>query len=223
MFPGVFAKKSAKWQAKLHQQVQFPAHPIILHGPNVVEPRDVAFYGPAKIAPMQYAGLTHAPQQFTSIMIVIQRQLERFCQLQTSLIGPVYPLPALLINFYRNGKDSMGLHSDKEVALGSCPFLVSLSLGAKCQFIFKHKTLPTKHSLILQDGTVLIMTGAAIQQNWKHGIFKEPTLTESRWNLSFRNYLTKAQVQQKLKYNNNNNNKKKQIKQLQKAFTKFKC
>ena len=46
---------------------------------------------------------------------------------------------SVLINYYRNGNDRVGLHSDDEKELGPLPSIASVSLGADRLFRLKHK------------------------------------------------------------------------------------
>ena len=46
---------------------------------------------------------------------------------------------SVLLNYYRDHRDSMGLHSDDEPELGERPILASVSLGEERTFILKHK------------------------------------------------------------------------------------
>ena len=46
---------------------------------------------------------------------------------------------SVLINFYRDGNDSNGWHSDDEKELGQNPIIASLSFGANRRFVMKHK------------------------------------------------------------------------------------
>lgn len=49
---------------------------------------------------------------------------------------------SLLCNLYRDEKDSVDWHSDDEPALGSCPVIASLSLGATRTFEMRKKPAP---------------------------------------------------------------------------------
>ena len=40
-----------------------------------------------------------------------------------------HPYNAVLLNLYRNGKDSNGWHADNETELGTNPIIASISLG----------------------------------------------------------------------------------------------
>jgi len=96
----------------------------------------------------------------------------------------------VLFNYYRNHRDSMGMHSDDEPELGERPILASLSLGEERTFILKHKrekdSKPVR--LKLASGSLLLMKGDT-QRCWKHGIDKESRPCGPRINLTFRRIL----------------------------------
>jgi len=89
-----------------------------------------------------------------------------------------------VLNYYRDGKDHVGFHSDREVNNGQ--IVVSVSLGAKRQFILKHKfRTGVKHTFTLRNGDVLILNDAAIKTKYKHAILKEKR-AGPRINITFR-------------------------------------
>ena len=55
----------------------------------------------------------------------------------------------VLVNLYRDGKDSNGWHADNEPELGKNPAIASLSLGATRRFDLKHNTTKEKISINL--------------------------------------------------------------------------
>ena len=79
---------------------------------------------------------------------------------------------SVLMNLYRNGNDSMGLHSDDEKELGEFPVIASLSLGAPRKIFFKHKFKKINFNINQNHGAVLVMSGET-QKYWKHEIKKE--------------------------------------------------
>ena len=90
-----------------------------------------------------------------------------------------------LLNYYRNGKDSMGWHADDEPELGKNPVIASVSLGAERKFQFKHKTIPKSLiNITLSPGSLLIMQGAT-QHHWLHQVPKVKDAGE-RINITFR-------------------------------------
>jgi alkylated DNA repair dioxygenase AlkB len=92
---------------------------------------------------------------------------------------------SVLLNYYRDERDSMGFHADDEKELGPEPAIASLSFGAPRTFILKHRRLPRQLKLALGDGSLLLMAGA-LQSHWVHGINKERQPCGPRINLTFR-------------------------------------
>jgi alkylated DNA repair dioxygenase AlkB len=95
---------------------------------------------------------------------------------------------SVLANLYRDGEDSMGLHSDNEKELGSNPVIASLSLGATRKIFFRHKYKKISFSIAQNQGDLLIMSGQT-QSFWKHEIKKEKKVLSPRVNLTFRNII----------------------------------
>ena len=92
---------------------------------------------------------------------------------------------SVLINYYRDGKDSNGWHSDDEPELGLNPVIASLSLGAPRDFHLRHKAnKQLTHKMNLTTGSLLIMSGTT-QKYWQHHIPKR-SKAEGRINLTFR-------------------------------------
>lgn len=98
---------------------------------------------------------------------------------------------SVLINYYRNGQDSVAWHADDEAELGDAAIIASVSLGAERVFQLKHKhSIPAqKYQLVLRNGSLLLM-GATMQQNWLHQLPKVPDLDDARINLTFRNIIS---------------------------------
>ena len=97
---------------------------------------------------------------------------------------------SVLINYYRNGKDSNGWHSDDEPELGVNPVIASLSLGAPRDFHLRHKAnKKCTHKMNLTNGSLLMMSGTT-QQYWQHHIPKRAK-AEGRINLTFRTIINR--------------------------------
>jgi|TARA_B110000240_G_scaffold186902_1_gene224038 alkylated DNA repair dioxygenase AlkB len=97
---------------------------------------------------------------------------------------------SVLINYYRNGQDSVAWHADDESELGESPVIASVSLGAERIFELKqkHQTPAKKYKLPLRHASLLIM-GGTMQQHWLHQLPKVQGLKEARINLTFRNII----------------------------------
>jgi alkylated DNA repair dioxygenase AlkB len=95
-----------------------------------------------------------------------------------------------LANFYRDGQDGMGWHSDDEPELGVRPVIASISLGETRRFSLKEKTQGAKAvHLELPHGSLLIMRGDT-QKNYRHGLAKTMKPMGERINLTYRNIFT---------------------------------
>ena len=90
-----------------------------------------------------------------------------------------------LVNYYRDGSDSVDWHADDEPELGVEPLIASLSLGVERVFQLRHRLTKQRISMTLPHGSLLLM-GAGIQSYWQHRIAKVANLQEPRVNFTFR-------------------------------------
>lgn len=148
---------------------------ISLFGKKIAIPRYEAFYALDGLSYI-YSGQYLTSHPFTPELLNLKLQIEQ-------LTGEKFN--SVLINLYRNGNDSNGWHADNEKVLGRNPFIVSLSLGAARRFDLVHLFTKEKQSIILENGSLLIM-GGEIQHFWKHQIAKTKKVNEPRINLTFR-------------------------------------
>ena len=153
---------------------------ISLFGKSHLQPRLVAWYGDPD-ASYRYSGLTLEPLPWTVQLQALKSRVE-------SLAGASFN--SVLLNYYRDQDDAMGLHADDEPELGPQPVIASLSLGETRTLVFKHRhdraIKPVK--IPLSSGSLLIMQGDT-QANWKHGINRQAAPCGPRVNLTFRRIL----------------------------------
>ena len=97
------------------------------------------------------------------------------------------PLISVLLNYYRDGADSMGWHRDREPELGKNPTIASISLGGIRRFVLQHSRQAdmTRLELRPEHGSLLLMRGAT-QQFWRHCVPKTRKVVAPRVNLTFR-------------------------------------
>jgi alkylated DNA repair dioxygenase AlkB len=156
--------------------IQWQQDQIKLFGKTVAIPRFSAWYGENDVA-YTYSGLTLKAKPWNESLLSIKNKIEAFA-------GEHYN--SVLLNWYRNGMDSMGWHADDEKELGENPIIASLNFGATRQFVLRSKA--NKNSKIkfnLSNGSLLIMKGA-LQHHWQHSIPKATTIKDGRINLTFR-------------------------------------
>ncbi len=147
---------------------------IFLFGRWHKSPRLTLWYGERGYS---YSGVWHPPALFPEKVADLKEKAEKWA-------GTAFN--SVLLNCYRNGKDSMGWHADNEKVLGENPIIASLSLGATRQFHLKHRENPDlKMSFSLTSGSCLVM-GGALQQDWIHAIPKTQKPVGPRINLTFR-------------------------------------
>jgi alkylated DNA repair dioxygenase AlkB len=145
-------------------------------GRQVLVPRLQAWYGDLT-ANYGYSGLRLTPLPWTAALLSIKTKVEKCVDRSFN---------SVLLNYYRNGHDSVAWHSDDETELGPDPLIASLSFGAKRKFELKHRNGKTqKINIELADGSLLLM-GTGLQKHWSHQLPKQPWVTEPRLNLTFR-------------------------------------
>ncbi len=142
-------------------------------GREVALPRLTAWYGDAGY---RYSGIDNPPRPWPPLLAELKTTAERLA---------LTSFNSVLANLYRNGRDSMGWHSDDERSLGPEPVIASLSFGAVRRFRLKHKTEPSTIALDLEPGSCLIMAGS-LQHHWRHALPKTARPVGPRVNLTFR-------------------------------------
>lgn len=150
---------------------------VNFHGRNIPVPREILWFGDVEY---RYSGIRHRAQAMPEALQSLAHRIEQWLSRQ----GVSERLNSVLMNCYRSGEDSIGMHSDNEEQLGAQPVIASVSLGAVRTFVFEHKLTGVRHREALHPGSLLVMKGDC-QEQWRHGIPKEP-LAGERINLTFR-------------------------------------
>ena len=127
--------------------------------------------------PYTYSGIRFEAVPWTTELAELKAQVEQVSGLEFN---------SVLINWYRDGQDSMGWHSDDEKSLGEAPQIASVSLGASRRFVLRKKSDHTnKKELLLTDGSLFLMLGET-QKLWQHALPKTRKSVGDRINLTFR-------------------------------------
>ena len=154
---------------------------IKMYGRQIDIPRLRAWYGDSGCS-YRYSGIQLQPLPWTEPLMLLRRQVEKACD---------HRFNSVLLNYYRDGQDSNGWHSDDEPELGSQPVIASLNLGEVRRFRLRHKndkTLPPL-SVDLNSGSLLLMAGNT-QHCWQHCITKTKRSVSGRINLTFRHVIS---------------------------------
>jgi alkylated DNA repair dioxygenase AlkB len=119
------------------------------------------------------------PIPWTPNMLKIKKSIEKTTGIKYSYAQ---------LNYYRNGDDYIGYHTDSEVQNGD--IIASISLGAKRKFTFRSINYKNNDSNIyeidLEKGSLIIMNDNAAKHLWKHMLPKMKNLNEVRINITFR-------------------------------------
>jgi alkylated DNA repair dioxygenase AlkB len=175
-YPEFFSSAKANELFQLLQNdIPWQQDDITLFGKTHLQPRLTALFG-NEGKPYGYSGIVMQPHAWTPLIMYIKEKVEAICPEKFTTV---------LLNNYRNGKDSNGWHADNEKELGRNPTIASVSFGAERVFQLKHNTLDIKQNITLQHGSLLIMKGTT-QHFWKHQIPKTTKPIDARINLTFR-------------------------------------
>lgn len=159
----------------LQNTIPWQQHMIRVYGRELSAPRLSAWYGdPGAI--YSYSGLRLQPLDWNPPLLEIKTIVEQHAEILFN---------SVLLNLYRDGRDSVGWHSDAEPELGSNPVIASVSLGAIRRFVFQHKKTGQQYSLDPPPGSLLLMSGPT-QHFWRHQLPKTRRAVGPRINLSFR-------------------------------------
>lgn len=172
--------ESAALLAALTDGVAWQRQSITLFGKTYRQPRLIGWMGDPGCT-YRYSGTRWQPQPWHPLVADLRERI-------AAATGATFN--SVLLNLYRDGRDSMGFHADDEPELGPEPVIASLSLGAERPLHFRprrNREEPTRR-FPLADGSLLLMRGAT-QAHWHHAIPKTRRPIGPRLNLTFRRIL----------------------------------
>ncbi|HEX5755911.1 MAG TPA: alpha-ketoglutarate-dependent dioxygenase AlkB [Arenimonas sp.] len=160
----------------LTRVIPWEMHRIRLFGREVASPRLSCWIGDAD-AVYTYSRTRFEPRPWLEALLPLRHRI-------SAVAGETFN--AVLANLYRDGRDSMGWHSDDEPELGRDPVIASVSLGAPRRFVFRHRHHHAQRVEIeLAHGSLLLMRGAT-QRHWQHALPRSARVNAPRLNLTFR-------------------------------------
>ena len=176
-YPHFFHQKEADVIfEQLANEIPWQQDDIRVFGKIHPQPRLTALFGNEGIT-YSYSNIKMQPHPWNPLLQKIKSHVESVSNTNFTTV---------LLNQYRDGKDSNGWHADDEKELGVNPIIASVSFGAERTFQLKHNSDKTqKKNIVLEHGSLLIMRGTT-QHFWKHQIPKTSKAVGSRINLTFR-------------------------------------
>jgi alkylated DNA repair dioxygenase AlkB len=177
--PGWIAAREAETlRAALHDELAWEQRAIVLFGRRILQPRLIAWAGDLGY---RYSGQTLESRPFTPTARGLLARVTRTTGVAFNHV---------LVNRYRDGGDSIGLHADDEPELGRDPVVATLSLGAVRRFVVKPRRaqLGPSRALDVEHGSLLVM-GGTCQRHYVHGVPRAAGAVGERISLTFRRLL----------------------------------
>ena len=172
-FEGIYANELLQ---RLKAEIPWQQDSITVFGKTHPQPRLTALFGNEGKS-YSYSNIVMQPNIWNPLLMLIKDKIEKVCTDHFTTV---------LLNYYRDGKDSNGWHADNERELGRNPIIASVSFGAERSFHLQHNTIKDqKLKIVLEHGSLLIMKGVT-QHFWKHQIPKTAKPIGPRINLTFR-------------------------------------
>ncbi|MFT5755179.1 MAG: alkylated DNA repair dioxygenase AlkB [Flavobacterium sp.] len=179
-YPNFLSKEKADEFFKvLNENTPWQQDKITVYGKNHQQPRLTALYG-NEGKPYKYSNIIMNPHPWNAALLNLKELIEEKANNKFTTV---------LLNLYRNERDSNGWHADNEKELGRNPIIASISLGEERTFQLKHNTIKeAKQHIILKHGSLILMKEGS-QIYYKHQIPKTTSSKSPRINLTFRTIL----------------------------------
>ena len=175
--PGLFGPEESEYLInKFINETQWKQPVVKMYDKELLTPRLIAWFGNTEPGSELLHKIPDA-RPWTGELLIIKDKVERLAGTQFN---------SVLLNYYRNGNDSVAWHSDKESAAGTKTVVASVSFGQVRNFDIRSKQDHSeKYSITLQDGSYLLMK-AGLQDRWEHRVAKSSKFMKARVNLTFR-------------------------------------
>jgi alkylated DNA repair dioxygenase AlkB len=167
--------KSSHYLKLLLNTIEWKNDEAVMFGKHIITKRKAAWYGDSGYA-YTYSNITKQALQWTKELLELKDITEQITKATYN---------SCLLNLYHDGSEGMAYHSDDEKTLERNSAIASLSFGAERKFSFRHKKSKETVSLLLEEGSLLVMSGTT-QTNWLHRLPPTKKISSPRINLTFR-------------------------------------
>ena len=97
------------------------------------------------------------------------------------------------VNLYRDGRDSVAWHGDRNRHTHTNPLVATVSLGARRRFLLRPAGGRTAHELRPGHGDLVVM-GGACQHEWEHTVPKQAGAAGPRMSITLRHSAQRSDV-----------------------------
>ena len=162
---------------KLWEERPEKASKVIIYGKEMDVPRRQQSYGIS----YRFSGTINRAKEFIPI---IQKYLDYANEIDTS--EGIFNMA--LVNWYKDGDEYIGHHSDDEKQLISNSPIYCFSFGHARDFLLKNKTTGEVKKLILENNSLVVM-GGECQKTHTHSIPKRKKVKEARISITLRKFI----------------------------------
>jgi len=160
----------------IFKNINWKQERIRIYGRDILLPRLTSWYGDSGKVYI-YSGIKSEPNNWNKGLLYLKQKIEQIAQVEFN---------SVLLNWYRDGEDSLSWHADNERELGVNPIIASANFGEARDFVVRRKDDRSKKLILpLKHGTLLLMRGE-LQSFWEHSVPKRKNVKRSRFNLTFR-------------------------------------
>lgn len=178
-FPDFIPKENSElYFQELRAEIPWSKDELIMFGKKITMRRESAWFADGGKS-YKYAGIHRNGLPWSERLKDLKNRVEDSLKVQFN---------SCLANYYFDGNDGMGFHSDDEKMLDANQPIASLSFGEDRVFQFQHKKSKEKQNVLLESGSLLVMYPPC-QEYWKHALPKIKNLSNPRINLTFRRVL----------------------------------
>lgn len=162
---------------------------VVMMGKKINVPRKTTAFG-EKGTSYSFAGTKLMARKYAEATFIAKLQSKiNIKLLYDNVIDDSILFNFAVVNYYKNGKEYIGYHSDKEFSTNKNSDgtinIASLSFGATRDFLMQNRATKQVHTYILESGDLFIIKGNT-NKNFKHKLPKRLKVHEPRYNISFR-------------------------------------
>ncbi|MES2761737.1 MAG: alpha-ketoglutarate-dependent dioxygenase AlkB [Bacteroidota bacterium] len=168
-------KEANQYFNEFYNTIEWRHDEAVIFGKHIITPRKVAWYGDKEFD-YTYSNTTKKALLWTKELLALKALAEE-------KTGATYN--SCLLNLYHTGDEGMAWHSDSEKMLQKNGAIASFTFGAERKFAFKHKDSKSVVSVILENGSLLVMKDET-QSHWLHRLPPTTLVKRPRINLTFR-------------------------------------
>ena len=152
-----------RWFQECKENTKWTQGTLKVYNRECTEPRLTAYF--SDISDYKYSGKVAKATPFGESKVVSE-----ILNYVHQALRPDIRFNSCLMNYYRNGDDRVGWHSDNDALYGEDPIVATVTLGVARDFDMRFRADHSKKCRVtMQPGSLLLM-GGSMQRYWHHQI-----------------------------------------------------